>query len=115
MLHIPTTTLKFNSNGGITKGILVSADVKRVFIFSVGKVIVPYLKLWLLLLDTQKFISLHLDNHLMWKPHIDFLLCIRYFIQQTFDAQFYKLSYTYWLAIPMHFEAQGINFRESTI
>jgi len=45
MLHIPTTTLKFNSNGGITKGILVSADVKRVFIFSVGKVIVPYLKL----------------------------------------------------------------------
>ena len=37
---IQTTTLKFNNNGWIT------ADVKKGFVFSVGKVIVPYLKLF---------------------------------------------------------------------
>jgi hypothetical protein len=26
-------------------------------------------------LDTLKFLGLHLDNHLSWKSHIDFLLC----------------------------------------
>jgi hypothetical protein len=34
-----TTTLKFNNNGWI------NADVKGVFVFSVGKVIFPHLKL----------------------------------------------------------------------
>jgi hypothetical protein len=37
---IKTTTVKFNNNGWIT------ADVKRVFVFSVGKVIFPHLKLF---------------------------------------------------------------------
>jgi hypothetical protein len=26
-------------------------------------------------LDTQKFLSLRLDNHLMWKPYIGFIFC----------------------------------------
>jgi len=26
-------------------------------------------------LDTLKFFGLQLDNHLTWKPHVDFLLC----------------------------------------
>jgi len=37
---IKTTTLKFNNNGWIP------ADVRRVSVFSVGKLIVPYLKLF---------------------------------------------------------------------
>ena len=40
---IQTTTLKFNNNGSITN-IMFPADVQTIFIFSVWKVVVPYLK-----------------------------------------------------------------------
>jgi len=40
---------------------------------------------------------------------------ISYFFNQPFNAQFYKLIYTYWLATPARFDAPGVILRESTI
>jgi hypothetical protein len=44
---------------------------------------------------------------------ITFILAI--LSNQPFNAQFFKLSYTYWLAIPTCFDAQDVILRESTI
>jgi hypothetical protein len=42
--------------------------------FSHYPVTLVYVDQVLTKLDTLKFLSLHLDNHLTWKPHIDFPL-----------------------------------------
>jgi len=48
-----------------------------------------------------------------YTPYITFILAI--LSNQPFNAQFCKLSYIYWLAIPTGFDVQGVILRESTI
>jgi len=78
---------------GVTLNLYTKFDVFLVSVFQ---------KLW----DCEEF-AFHRQRNIIFikaiwklsKPHITFILAILF--NQPFNAQFYNLRYTYWLAIPM--------------